>query len=104
MVLATEISGVDVHTTIVCPVVGQSNNELHPGLLSSSNDLVEWLQVDLLSTVVEILHDIVGSTCALTAILRESTSDGGAILVVETPGAEDLQSGLLCSSETSLDV
>ena len=41
MVLVAKVGRVDIHATIISPVVRQSNNELHASFLRSLHDFVE---------------------------------------------------------------
>lgn len=43
MVLSAEIDGIDVHSTIVCPVVSESDDQLNASLLSQRDELVKVL-------------------------------------------------------------
>ena len=44
VVLAAEVDGVHIHATVVCPVVGERNQELHALAFSKADNLVEVLE------------------------------------------------------------
>ena len=85
MVLPAEVDSVHVHTAIVGPVVGQSNNELDIRLGGAFNHLVETREINCrLAILPPLEHAIV----LATSVLREPTGVVSDILVVETPSAE----------------
>jgi len=100
VVSATEVDSVDIHATVVGPVVNQRNNQLTAHFLSSIDDLVERSQVDGGSTICPGLEDDIGSSCTFVAVFRETAGDVGCILVVKSPGAEDGETCLLASGES----
>lgn len=104
MVLAAEVDRVHVHATVVSPVVRQGDDQLHSDVSSRIDHLVEALNVDRGHAVLPKLHDNLGRARALAAVLREALGIVGGVLVVEAPGAEDLQAGLLGGGEALLDV
>lgn len=89
MVLASEVDGVDVHSTVVSPVVGQGNNELDAGVGGAIHHPVKLSHVDSRHAVVPPLKDRLSRTSALAAILRKSVGVEGDVLIVEAPCAED---------------
>lgn len=84
------------------PVVCQCDKQLDAGFFSRSNYLVEVCDIDnrgaIRRKLLECRRLISG------AVLRQSTRDGGGVLVVESPRAEDLQPGVFGSSQTGFDV
>ena len=44
VVLMTKIDGVDIHTTVVGPVVGEGHDQLNIGLLSGLDDSIKLLK------------------------------------------------------------
>lgn len=104
MVLAAKVDSVDIHTTVVGPIVGQGNNQFTTHFLRSIDDLVERSQVDGGSAVRPGLEDDIGGSCTFVAVFRETAGDVGCIFVVEAPGAKDGETCLLASGESQFDI
>jgi hypothetical protein len=104
MVLATELNSVHVHTTVISPVVSQGDKKLHVGFLSRCDYFVKWRQIDFGFAVFPPLHDIWTGSGTLSAILWEATNYGSAVSIIETPGAHNVQTGLLRGSKTLFNV
>ena len=104
VVLAAEVDGVHVHAAIVSPVVSQGDDELHAGLGGGVDDLVEGLDVHSRLAVVPLLEDDLGGAGTLVAVLGKALGVVRGVLVVEAPGAEDLEAGVLGGGEALLDI
>lgn len=90
-------------------VIREGDNELHASLLRSGDHLVEGLKpvhtcVDRWLPVVPPLENNLCFTSALSTVLRKTTGDRRYVLVVETPGTEDLETGILCGKQALLDI
>lgn len=103
MILASKVDSVHVHTTIVCPIVGEGNDELDSDLGGGVNNLVEALNIDSRLAIVPSLKDDLGSR-TLAAVLRKTVRVVGGVLVVEAPGSEDLQAGIFGRRQTLDDI
>lgn len=44
MILASKVDGVNIHASVIRPIIGQSHDELQSQIFSGLNDLVESLQ------------------------------------------------------------
>lgn len=105
MILSTQVDGVDVHASVIRPVVCQGNQQLGSDLVSGLDNLVEAGHVDGGGAVgVEPLEDHLGRTSAFTTILWKTTRDICAVLVVESPGAEDGETCLLGGGQPLFDI
>lgn len=104
MVLAAEVDGIHVHATVVRPVVRQGHNQLYAGLRGPVYHLIEGLDVDCGLAILPHLEVNLSLAGALAAVLGETLRVVGGVLVVETPGAEDAQAGILSRGEALLDV
>jgi hypothetical protein len=104
MVFSAELNSVNVHTTIVGPVVCQSNEEFNIGLLSSRDYFVEGCEVDLGLAIVPPLQNVWTGTSAFTTVLWETTGDCCAISIIEAPSTHHIQSSFLGSREAFLDI
>lgn len=59
MVFPSEVHGVNIHATIVGPVIGKGNDELHASFGSTVDDFVEAPYIDLCLSILPCLqHDI----------------------------------------------
>jgi hypothetical protein len=105
VVFAAKVDRVHIHAAVVSPVVGQSNDELDANFISSLDNLVEAADVNGGRSVgVEPLEHNFGSPSALTTIVGQATRDVGAILVIETPSAENREPSLLGRFQAFLNV
>src|SRR6478609_5737514 len=94
MVPAAKVDCIDIHTTIISPIVSQSQNEFHVGSLSSFNHNIKLAQINLdASVLLKELHDSVLST---STVLRQTTRDISPVVVVEGPGAHDFETSVFC--------
>jgi hypothetical protein len=90
MVLSTKIDGVDIHASIVGPVVGKGNNEFNASLACGIDNFVKSLDVYSRLAIGPALEDDFGASSALTTVLWETFRDVCDILVVETPCSENV--------------
>jgi hypothetical protein len=101
VIFPTEVGGVDVHSAVISPVVGQSDDEFHSRLLSRCHYLVKRLDVNFSLAIVPPLHDI---RVVVAAILRKTSCDGRSVPVIEAPSTEHIQTSLLSGCKTLLDI
>jgi hypothetical protein len=99
MVSATKVDGVDIHASIVGPVVCKSDNELDTSLSRGIDNFVKSLDVNGRLTIHPALEDDFSASGALTTMLWEPFRDVCDVLVVETPCPENVQTSLLCCSQ-----
>lgn len=104
MVLPAEVDSVHVHAAIISPVVGQGHNEFHVGLGRGVHYLVEWLHVNSWLAILPKLEYDLRRAGALATVLRETLGVVSGVLVVEAPGAENLEAGVLGSGEALFDI
>lgn len=69
VVLSAEVDGVDVHASIVGPVVGQSDDQLHADFAGGVDDFVKSLHIDGGLAVGPALEDDFGSSSSFAAVL-----------------------------------
>lgn len=88
MIPTTKIDSVDVHTTIISPVIGQRQDQLHVSGFRSLNDYVKFAKVNFDSSVrLEPLHDSILSACV---VLRQTAGRKGSVVVMKRPCTDDL--------------
>ena len=105
MVLPAEIHRVDVHASVVCPIIGQGNYKFGPDFRRSIDNLVERLHVDGRRAIgVEPLKDHLGAARSLTTVVGEPIGHVCRVLVVEAPCSEHGEPGLLGGRQALLDV
>jgi hypothetical protein len=102
VVSATVVNGVDVHATVISPVVGQGEDQLQTGVLSGSNNHLEDAEVNVDGAIrVECLNDgLLGSA----AVLGEPASDGGCVLVMEGPCTDNSETSVESGESASLNI
>lgn len=102
MVAATEVDSVNIHATVISPIVSQGQNQLHVGCFSGLNNNIELAKINLDSAIwIEHLHSSVFSPCT---VLRKTASHICFVLVVESPSADDLETSVFCSLQTDFDI
>jgi hypothetical protein len=104
MIPSTQIHGVNVHSTVVGPVVRQGNNELDSDLVGSGDHLVEWLDIDSRLPIIPPLENNWCATRAFASVLWQTSRDCRHVSIVETPCAEDLETGSFGSCHSEFDV
>lgn len=104
MVLATKVGSVDIHTTVIRPVVGQGYDELDAHLRRSIDDLVEGRKIDSRLAVLEALEDNVSVPSTFVPVPRKAVWIVGDVLVVKAPSAKDGQAGIFGGLQPDLDV
>jgi hypothetical protein len=101
VIFPTEVCGIDVHSAVISPVVGQSDDEFHSSLLSRCHYLVKRLDVNFNLAIVPPLHDI---WVVVASILRKTSRDGRSVPVIEAPSTEHVQTGFLSGCKALLDI
>lgn len=105
VVLPAQVDGVHIHPPIISPIVRQRNNQLNVGFARSINNLVKSLHVDSrLAVRSPALENNIRAPSAFATVLRQAGRVVSGVLVVETPGAEDLEAGLFRGRQTCFDV
>jgi hypothetical protein len=104
MVSATKIDSVNIHASIVGPVVCKSDNELDTSFARSIDNFVKSLDVNSRLAVGPALEDDFGASGALPAVLWETFRNVCDVLVVETPCSENVQAGLFRCSQAQLNI
>ena len=105
MVLSPQVDSVNIHAAIIGPVVRQRNDQFHTGFRRCVDDFVETADVDRRFPVrPPALEDDFCATGSFAAVLGQTGWVVGGVLVVEAPGAENVEAGFLCGGETELDV
>ena len=105
MVHPAEVDRVDVHTAVVGPVVGEGDEKLGSDLGGGVDDLVKGREIDVGCSIgVPPLEHHLRGACALVSIVGQATGNPSAVLVVEAPGPEDAQAGVLGGGETLFDI
>ena len=92
----TKIDGVDVHTTIVGPVVGEGHDQLDISLLSGLDNSIELLETS--GSVVDgdtsILPFCEPSTGPVLKVLWQTVGVESGVSVVEAPCSHNLKANL----------
>lgn len=70
MVLSTQVESVDVHASVVRPVVSKGHDELDANLCGSFDHLVKRADINGGSAVGKPLEDHISSAGTLTSVLR----------------------------------
>jgi hypothetical protein len=96
MILSPEIDGINIHSSIIGPIVRQRNNQLHADFRCRIDDFVKTGNIYRRLAILPALeYDFCGSS-SFAAVLRQAGWVVGCILVVETPRAENFEAGFLC--------
>jgi hypothetical protein len=94
MILPPEVNRINVHPTIIRPIIRQSHNKLDPRLLRGTHNFIKRLEVNHRLPILPPLEDNLRRAGALTAVLRESALNVCHVFVVEAPCAEDVEAGV----------
>lgn len=94
VVLPTQVDGINIHTSVVGPIVCESDDQLDSCILCSGNHFIEWLQVDGLRPVVPALEDDLSVPSPFASVIRQPAWNCRDVLVIETPSAEHFQAGI----------
>lgn len=96
MVSAAQIDSVDIHATVIGPVVGQSYKKLDASLLRSLHNFVETADVNDGSAVrIPSLKYDFSRTGPFSPILRQTIGIVCTVLIVKPPGTEYRKSSFL---------
>lgn len=95
MVLSTKIDSVDIHASIIGPVVCESHNELDAGLARGIDNFVESRDINRRLAILPALENDWSASSTFTAVLWKSSRIICDVLVIETPRSEDIQTSLL---------
>ena len=104
MVFAAKVDGVNVHASIIGPVVRECHNQFDSGLARSVDHFVKGGHINRRLAVGPALEDDLSATGAFTTVLWKTFWDVRDILVVEAPSTEDVQASFLCGGQTQFDV
>jgi len=104
VILPPQINSINIHPSIISPVVCQRDNELHADFRRRINDFVETRHVDRRLAVLPALENDFCGARAFAAVLRQAGRVVGGVFVVEAPGAEDFEAGFFGGGEAELDV
>lgn len=91
VVLASKIDGVDVHASVVGPVVRECYDELDADFASRVDDFVEGLDVDRRLSVRPALENDFSPAGTFAAVLWQAFGDVCDVLIVEAPRAKHVQ-------------
>lgn len=104
MVLSTQIDCVDIHTTIIRPIIGQCHNELDASCRRTINDPVELRYINSgLAVLPPLKHRFVRSRLT-RAILWEAIRVMGDILIIESPCPEDAEACIIGDIQAGFDI
>lgn len=104
VVLTTQVDRVHVHAAIVGPVVSERDEELDANLRGGIYHLVEGLDVDGRGPIGEPLENNIRVAGPFASVFGQPIWVIRNILVIESPGAKNFQTGLLRGSEPKFDV
>jgi hypothetical protein len=105
VILPPQVDSINIHAPIISPIVRQRNNELHTHFRRGIDDFVESRNVYRRLTIrAPALEDDFRAAGAFAAVLGQAGRVVGGVLVVEAPGAEDLEAGLFGGGEAEFDV
>lgn len=102
MVATAKIDSVNVHTTVISPVVGQSQNKLHVGRFSSLNNDIKLAQINLDSSIS--LEPLENSVLGTSVVLGQATRRECPVVVMESPGTDNLETSILGSFQAEFDI
>jgi hypothetical protein len=105
VVLASQIDSIDIHAPIISPIIRQRDNQLHTNFRRGVDDFVESRNIyGRLTIRAPALEDNFCTAGAFATVLGQAGRVVGGVLVVETPGAEDLEASLFGGGEAEFDV
>lgn len=105
MVFAAEVDSVNIHATVIGPVVRERDDELDSDLGRGIHNLIEAGDIDGRGPVrIPPLEDDLGRACPLPSVLRQASGHVGPVLVVESPRAENSEASLSGCCQTLLNV
>lgn len=104
MVFPAKVDRVNVHASVISPVVGECHYQFDSGLGRGVHDFVKSCHVNRRLAVCPTLEDDFSATCAFTTVLWKSFWNVSDILLVEAPSTEDIQASLLCGGQAQLDI
>ena len=104
MVLPAKVDRVNIHASIISPVVRERDHQFDSGFGCSVDNLVKGFYVDRRLAVCPALEDDFSATGAFPTVLWKAFWDVCDILLVESPCTEDIQTSFLCGGQAQLDV
>jgi hypothetical protein len=75
MVFPTEIDSVDIHASVVGPIIRECDDQFDAGLACSIDDFIESLDVDCRLAVRPALEDDFSASSTFTAVLWKTFRD-----------------------------
>jgi len=69
MILSTKVDRVDIHASIISPVVSECNHQFDPGIGRRVDNLVEGFHIDGRLAVCPALEDNFGTPSTFTTVL-----------------------------------
>lgn len=70
MVLPTKVDSVDIHTAVISPVIGESDDKLNADFCRRIDYLVKVGDVDGRGAIRKPLKDRIRCACTLASVLR----------------------------------
>ena len=104
VVCSAKVDRVNVHASVVGPVVRECYYQFDSGLGCGVHNFVKGCHIDRRLAVCPALEDDLSTSGAFSTILWKSFWDVSDIPVIKTPGTEDIQASLLCGGQAELDV
>jgi hypothetical protein len=104
VVLPTKVDGVDIHASVISPVVRECHHQLDSGLACGVDNFVKGRHINRRLAVCPALEDDLSASGAFPTILWKPFWDVSDILLVEAPSTEDIQTSLLRSGQAQLDI
>jgi hypothetical protein len=105
VILPPQVDSVDIHASVVGPVVRQRNYQLHADFRRRVDDFVEACDVDRRFAIgAPALEDNFRGPGAFAAVLRQAGRVVSSILFVESPRAEHFEAGFFGGGEAEFGV
>jgi hypothetical protein len=104
MVFPTEIDSVDIHASVVGPIIRECDDQFDAGLACSIDDFIESLDVDCRLAVRPALEDDFSASSTFTAVLWKTFRDVCDVLVIESPCSQDVQASLFRGGHAQFDI
>lgn len=104
MVFSPKVDRVNVHASIIGPVVRECHYQFDPGLGCGVDNFVKGRHINCRLAVCPALEDDISAAGTFSTVLWKPFWDVCDILVVEAPSTEDVQASFLCGGQTQFDV
>jgi hypothetical protein len=104
VVFSTKVDRINVHASVVGPVVRECHYQFDSCLGCGVDNFVKGCHIDRRLAVCPALEDDLSASGAFSTVLWKSFWDVCDIFIVEAPSTEDIQAGLLCRGQAELDV